>query len=339
MGKHLQKKHHTRKIEEDIKQVNWLIDVLKSILTGFVLLLLSTFVIWIIAHNSPGEFTGEKLENYLLKTISHELRKEKHVDDLAIEIQYQDEEKIVVFGNYITEAQSENQKVPFSVFERKSRNFWNDLVRTSPAYKPVFLLVSENGFTPNTFQCLNCKNFDLDENGTEEIYLEYKCHYGNYSPIIHVFLQKYQGSWHVCFPDLSSLQQEIAAEGGSPKWLEVNEYSFIDPRKKDSVPVYLYGLWGDSFLHQVENPFWGGTDFLCGIRAVEDIPDSEFDYRFAVIVDRITDHGVFRDHNWNMGDLLYTPQDGFDLDAICAPKWGGRVGEDSQLALYAADVG
>ena len=333
MGKHLQKKHHTSKIAEDIKQVNWLIEVLKSILTGFILLLISTFVIWIIAHNSPGEFTGEKLENYLLKTISHELRKEKHVDDLTIEIQYLDEEKVVVCGNYLTDAQYENQKVFFSVFERKSKNFWNDLVRTAPAYKSEFVLVSENGFTPNTFQCLNCKSFDLDENGTEEIYLEYKCHYGGYSPIIHVFLQKYQGVWHVCFPDLSMLKEDIISAGGEPKWLEVKEYSFTDPRIVESTPVLLYGLWGDSFIHQIENPFWGGTDFLCGISVLEDSG-----FKYAVIVDRITDHGVFRDHNWNLGDLLYTPQDGFDLDSICGPKWGWRYG-DSQLALYAADVG
>lgn len=302
------------------------------------MLLISTIVIWTIAKNSPGEFTGEKLGKYFIKTISHELRGEKNISDITVEKQYVDEEKAVLCGSFLTGKQYENQKVFFCIFERKSKNLWNNLVRTLPAYKPAFLLVSESDFIPNTIQCLDCRSFDLDENGKDEIYICYKCH-GGYSPIIHVFLQKYQASWHVCFPDLSSLQEEIAAAGGSPKWLEVNEYSFIDPRKQDSVPVYLYGLWGDSFLHQIENPFWGGTDFLCGIRAVEDLPDSEFDYSFAVIVDRITDHGVFRDHNWNRGDLLYTPQDGFDLDAICAPKWGGRAGEDSQLALYAADVG
>ena len=40
-----------------------------------------------------------------------------------------------------------------------------------------------------------------------------------------------------------------------------------------------------------------------------------------------------------MGELLYTPQDGFDLDDTCGSKWGWRYGEDSDIVLYAADVG
>lgn len=336
-GRHQAKTHRVSQFMDDIRQVNWPIEVLKAVLTALILLLLSTSVIWIIAHNSPGEFTGEKLEAYLLKTISLEIR-EKDATKLSIENKYSDEEKIVFCGTYSIDAQYENQKVFLCVFERKGKSFWNNLVRTAPPYVVKLLYVSENSYNPDVFQCLECRCIPLDENDADEIYIKFKCHYGNYSAFINVFLQKYQDSWHLCFPDLSTLQEEIASVGGSPKWLELNDYPFKDLRNPEQEPLVFYGIWGESFIHQVENPFWGGTDFICGISAIEEGEGDSINSYFAVTTYRITDHGVFRDPNWNTGELLYVSQAGFDLNDSLGSRWGFRF-EDNELTLYGADVG
>ena len=150
IGRHRAKRHQISQFVDDIKQVNWLIEVLKSVLTALILLLLSTTTIWIIAQNSPGEFTGEKLEAYLLKTISREIR-EKNTTRLSIENKYSDEEKIVFCGTYSIDAQYENQKVFLCVFERKGKSLWNNLVRTAPPYVVKHLSFQKIAITPMFF--------------------------------------------------------------------------------------------------------------------------------------------------------------------------------------------
>ena len=127
----------------------------------------------------------------------------------------------------------------------------------------------------------------------------------------------------------------------------VNEYRFIDPMKNSTYSITLYGLYGESELYKIENPFWGGYDFCSVIEVVDNSIARQDGDQIGIVVSRITDHGVFPEPNWNLGKPLLIPAEGVNLEKVISRKWGWRYEDDSLdesddesgwYALYQDDV-
>lgn len=95
---------------QNLKAVNWYIEIIKAILTSFIILLISTTIFGAASYFSPGEYTDDRLKQYLLKAISHEIGVEYSENGITISrVLYglqngiATEDIIVLCGEYATD--------------------------------------------------------------------------------------------------------------------------------------------------------------------------------------------------------------------------------------------
>ena len=327
-------KHAENNWQDSRRRGPWLSGLLNTALYTALLGLLSTFLLWTSGLLYPGEVNGEKLYHYLYKRVIRSLSISEKTSDVIFQLctTSDDDNTIVVNGDYIEPDDNPNRRTFIFIFERGNENFFNKLSRTRPRFKQRFALVSQDVYLPNTIQCMKCEFIDLDDYQPSEIHIEYKCHYGGYSTIIKAFFQRFNGEWQAACPDLSEVLNIISVQNETVglKWFPlVNEYSFIPPMKNGTYSATLYGLYGESELFKIENPFWGGYDFCTVIEIADNSIDRINGDQIGIVVSRITDHGVFPEPNWNLGEPLLIPADEVNLEKIISRKWGWRYEDDS----------
>ena len=333
----LSKGQSARILFKPFKEVNWGVECVKALLTSTVFLLLSTLFVWIVLRNSPGEYSGERLESYLLKEIARDANVPYNKGSFALNKKLDSAEgRIVVCGDYCNNNQNVWDSCFIYIFERAPKSFWNTLIGTAPRYKAVLSLTStESFYSISRFCCLKCDYRDIDGDNYPEIEIFYQCHFADRVTNACVVLQRIGGQWTAIAPDFSDLEAELMKEKITCDVL-VDEFHFSNPHKSDSDIITFYGQSHNGYIYEIENEIWGGYDWLYCITANDGTTGYLNSDKTVLVMERITNHGIFRDPNWNKGDALYISAADIDMEHDVSSRWGIQL--DDGVIFYGDDV-
>ena len=132
------------------EKIKWSQEIRTAFFTSILFLLFTTFTFW-IAHNvSPGEFIGQKLEQYFVKNIAKELDLSYRTANIDFEQELVFlpqrsglDDALVICGTYYTDMEYPTGRF-ISIWERKNRSFWNELFGAKESYEIVFIRACED---------------------------------------------------------------------------------------------------------------------------------------------------------------------------------------------------
>lgn len=323
-------------------EVQWGVEIVKAILTSFVFLLISTGLFWIIMRHSPGEYTGRRLDEYLLRQIARDAgiayRQDGMVTEKRLDAAKAPEagDRIVLCGGYSSENNGVWDGRFLYVFERAEETFWNNFTGVRPPYVPAFSLVSQEVFYDSyTLWCGGCRYEDINGDDTPEILVQYQSNFADRVSNTVVVLQSIGGEWRYVSPDLSGVYEEALALAGDGGAVLLDTFSFFDPRDPAGQEILVYGQSHHGALLKVDNPFWGGYDWLYCIAVNDGTTGMIYTDKSVFVMERLTEHGIFQDPNWNNGEILYMPAKDFDEREDVESRWGLRT---ESASFYGPDA-
>lgn len=322
-------------------QINWAQEIRIAFFTSILFLLFTTFSFWIAHHVSPGEFNGEKLKTYFVNEIANELQIKPQKAQIEFEQEQElfapnsrSEDIMVICGSYQKDAESDNGKF-ISVWERRNHSFWNELFGTKERYEIVFISVCEDICVNQTLMCQQCSFQDINDDGYEDIRIQYKSNFADRISIAEVFLLHTDDRWTMSVPELSEIQTEIENQIDPDGFAFLDTFTFHTPKDvKSTSTVYSLGMYGA--VYNVDNPVWGGSDYLYLIAVNNGTSVLESNYCALVMMRFTRDGKMVPDPNWNHADVYVTSCDGIELANLVEEKWGYQTG--SGVIFYGDDV-
>lgn len=323
--KHLQNK--TKKVCEELKNVNWHIEVAKSILTGFIVLLISTTILGSIAYFSPGEYSGSRLKQYLLAEISQEIGtgySEKQITISRALYGFQNglsiKDVIILCGEYATEPLFPDGYY-ICIFERVPKNFFNDLFRTEPKYVPTFIRTIDSYYAGIEMLCVACESVDVDGDGLMEIQLEYLASFADRACQITAIIEQEDEHWKIISPDLSTIREEATKIANKDVYPHVNSFPLTDPQNPEEEKEILYGLYNSGYILPVSNIWTGGINWLYCITFSHYVEDIRY-WNYAFVMERLADNEIVREPDWNVGSIYFPEHEDREIDEFVEDLWG-----------------
>ena len=328
---------------EKVEHINWGNEFKKSLLTSFVFLIAITICTWSVRHFSRGEYTGKQLNQYFLQQVSHYVGIPINKGNFSIQkktsfkCSEDSSDGVVVCGEYSEDLASAGVCRFLFIFEREDENLWNALVGTKPKYTVRFASVCRKGVSSEILMCDKIVVEDYDENGLNEIGILFSSIYGDRIAHTLIVLQNNNG-WTMLSPDFSDLEASIREQGASAAYPLSECYSFEMLGKEHSETIEIYGQTHNGFVYVLNNPFWGGRDFLYRFAVNDGNSPFQFPHNSVYIMKRFTDHGLFTEPNWNFGQILYVDDNDFEVSNLEALEqyWGNALG--GGVAFFGFDV-
>lgn len=327
-----------REIAQNLKDINWKVETIRSIITGFIIFLMSTAILGGISRLSPGEFTDIRLEQYLLKEISKKIGISYSEDAIAISRELYGVQKgnivddiIVLCGEYATSSENNKEYLDghyICIFERDTIGFLNDLFGTKPKYIPTFIQIADpdcGQTAPDALVCLACKSIDVDNDGVMEIYLQYQTQFADRTSKMITIIKKVNSQWTIVSSDLSGIKEEIFEITQLEVYPCIDPFVFLNPEKPDTTKTILYGLSDGGFIYSVENSFTGETDWLYCVR-VKKYEEFKNTYQYAYVMERLTGTEIIREPSWNIGHVYYPQNDDREINEFIEDMWGAQLG-------------
>lgn len=323
------------------EKINWSQEIRIAFLTSILFLFFTTFAFW-IAHNvSPGEFNGEKLEQYFAKNIATELDLSYKTASIEFEQELEflsqssgSEDTMLICGTYRIDMEYPSGRF-ISVWERKDRSFWNELFGTKESYEIVFIRVCEDQYNgPHTLMCQNSCFEDVNSDGSDDIRIRYQTYFADRVSNADIFLLHIDDSWVLSVPDFSTIEDEIENQISSRGFVFLDTFTFFDPADRGNVStIYSLAMYGT--IYELSNPIWGGMDYLYLIAVNNGTTVYESNY-CALVMMRFSDDGqMVQDPNWNSAGIYISSCDELDLANLVEEKWGFQTGG---LIFYGHDV-
>lgn len=324
------------------EKINWSQEIRIAFLTSILFMFFTTFAFW-IAHNvSPGEFNGEKLEQYFAKNIARELELSYKTASIEFEQKLEFipqssglEDTMLICGTYRTDMEYPSGRF-ISVWERKERSFWNELFGTKESYEIVFIRVCEDQYNgPHTLMCQSSCFDDLNSDGSDDIRIQYQTYFADRVSIADIFLLHIDDNWVLSVPDFSVIEDEIESQISDHGFVFLDAFTFFDPADKENVStIYSLAMYGT--IYEINNPIWGGIDYLYLIAVNNGTSVLESNY-CALVMMRFSNEGqIVQDPNWNSAGIYITPCDELDLANLVEEKWGFQT--EGGLIFYGNDV-
>lgn len=324
------------------EKINWSQEIRIAFLTSILFMFFTTLSFW-IAHNvSPGEFNGEKLEQYFAKNIARELELSYKTASIEFEQELEFipqrsglEDTMLICGTYRTDMEYPSGRF-ISVWERKERSFWNELFGTKESYEIVFIRVCEDQYNgPHTLMCQSSCFDDLNSDGSDDIRIQYHTYFADRVSIADIFLLHIDDNWVLSVPDFSTIEDEIESQISDQGFVFLDVFTFFDPADKENMStIYSLAMYGT--IYELNNPIWGGMDYLYLIAVNNGTSVLESNY-CALVMMRFTDEGqIVQDPNWNSAGIYITSCDELDLGTLVEEKWGFQT--EGGLIFYGNDV-
>lgn len=335
------KKRQYRRNGKRASGINWAQEIRIAFFTSALFLLFTTFSFWVAHIVSPGEFHGEKLENFLMNEIADELQ----IRTQKAKIKFEQAEEfyatnsgskdtMVICGSYQRNAEYINGRF-ISVWERRNHSFWNELFGTKERYEIVFMSVCEDTSDPYALVCQNCSLQDVNADGYEDVRIQYKTNFADRLSVAEVFLLHTDDNWIMSVPDLSEIKIEIESQINPDGFPFLETFTFHDPA--DTVNrsvVYSLSMYGA--VYEVDNPIWGGSDYLYLIAVNNGTSILESNYCALAMMRFASDGKMITDPNWNRAAVYVTSCDDLDLVNLVEEKWGYQTA--GGLIFYGNDV-
>lgn len=312
-------------------RINWFQEIRIAFLTSLLFLLFSTAIFWIARTFSPGEFSGIQLRQYLINKLATELNVSPERESIIIEQQLETDasgglltDAIVLCGTYCPNGTQLQTGRFISIWERRKLNFLEELFGTNAPYEVSFLqILSEEQF-PETFNCTYCKFLDLDCNGSYDIHLKYQSNFADRISIADVFLLQSGDGWKIVAPNFGEIENEISQYLSNDAYVLLDEFKCCSPDKQGGgTEIYSLSMYGR--LYRVENPIWGGNDYLYYIAVNNGTTLYDTNY-CALVMMRFSNEGkMIREQDWNTGDVYVAPREDVDLNKIVNELWGYRT--------------
>lgn len=286
---------------EEIKKIS----VIKNLFI-FLSGVLFTCLLQMIVYNvDPSNYVGEKLNQYFRKNIAKELGCEdsQNIDIVHIKKYAQeplsDKNSIFVIGELSNEENIGNQ-VFVAVFEVGERKLWDFVINTNAEYKisDFFVTTTYNEYEMN-FQNINF--VDLDEDGTDEVIIDFKSNYATTIANYTIILTNDNKRWLIMTPDFENLQVELEMIDRNYR---VVLYETVFHNSKSEEDIVIYGLSRGGILDFYENRIYGFIDFCYKIPVLK-LEQAMMDIdTYAYCMLRLEGKDLVRDNSWNDGDVL-----------------------------------
>lgn len=322
-------------------KIHWFQEIRIAFLTSVLFLIFTTSVLWVAQVFSPGEYSGERLRQYLLVKLANKLEVSPTEEALVIEQQVEatsskslQSDTIILCGTY----RSDSDQIKFgryiSIWERKDQSFWNELFGTDAPYEIKFLQVLSSKQEYGVMECANCDFVDLNSDGADELHISYRSHFADRTATADVFLTHCDNGWNIISSDLSGVENEILDQLEGNGYILLDEFNFCSiDQFSTNTTVYSLALYGQ--LLQIINPIWGDYNFLYYI-AVNNGTDLMHTDHFAIVMMRLSDENkMVRDPNWNSGKVYVGKCEKVDLEQIIDERWGYQTGG---LIFYGDDI-
>lgn len=328
-GKRSQKKSLLNKIEmicQNLK-VNWYVEIIKSILTAFIILLISTTVLGTIAYFSPGEYSDSRLRQYLLKTVSQEIGLDYSETQMSISrtlYGFQNgldiNDVIVLCGEYATSPWFPDGYY-ICIFEREMKSFFNDLFGTEPKYVPTFIRTIDSYSAGIEMLCVACEAVDVDGDGLMEIRLEYLANFADRASQIVAIIEQTDEQWGVISPDLSTVEEEATKIANKDVWPHIESFPLTNPQNPKGENEILYGLYNNGYILPVTNIWTGGINWLYCITVSHYIEDYRY-LNYTFVMERLTGNGMVREPDWNIGSIYFPEHEDREIEEFVNDLWG-----------------
>ena len=340
MEKYKQKesKSGSSKKEEGIK---WFQEIRIAFMTSILFLLFTTCILWIAHCVSPGEYSGDKLRQYFTNELADALDISVQTADITVEQQLQADasgalksDTVLLCGTYCP---GEDQLATgrfISVWERGELSFWNELFSTKAPYNIALLQVSDDNHIFSTLNCKSCSFEDLNCDGSDKIHIQYLTNFADRTSEADVFLFHSNTGWDIVAPDFSGVESEIAGQISKNGFAMLDTFAFHEPDKPE-VETIIYSLAMYGAICQVENPIWGGYDYLYCIAVNDDTAIMSTDHCALVMMRFSDEYDLVRDPNWNSGNVYVDSCENLDINRVVDARWGVQV---DGTVFYGMDV-
>lgn len=332
----------TRTVCQELKNINWNIEIVKSILTGFIVLLISTILLGSIASLSPGEYSGSRLRQYLLAEISREIGAGYSENQITISRTlngFQNglsiKDVIVVCGEYASDPLFPDGYY-ICIFERAPKSFFNDLFRTEPKYVPTFIRTIDNDYAGIEMLCVACESEDVDSDGLMEIRLEYLAGFADRESQIIAIIEQVDEQWKIISPDLSAIKEEAAKIANKDVYPHIDIFPLTDPRNPEEGKEILYGLYNSGYILPVSNIWTGGIDWLYCITVSHYVGDNRY-WNYAFVMERLTGNEIVRESDWNVGSIYFPEYEDREIEEFVEDLWGWSPHKEYNVPWTAAN--
>lgn len=289
-------------------KIDWIAEIKKALLTSLFVVVISTLVRWMIYNASPGEFKNEKLYDYLTNIIAKDLGLRDDDKYVVVDRILDTKEDYLVFsGKYKNNDEEYYCGCFVYIFERAPRNFWNVLVGTEAGYE-IELSSKSVGVINYDFalECEDCYYEDINGDDKDEALFLFRSNFADRVTYFFLIFQYYEGNWHMISSDFDNLKSRFVDLGESAPKLLMDCFDFTYTNSNETENLCIYGLSHGGCIKRVNNPIWGGYDWIYYIIANDGdtgLLDSD---KVVITMERVTENGFFTESNWNGGKLIYT---------------------------------
>lgn len=321
-----------------LKGINWGLEIVKTIITTALVSLFTVSFLFLIKVNSPGDYTGARLESDLCMQLKKEIYCEPEISDFRYiyigELSDADDKKFLITTGSYSSSESNQYGRFICVFAPKSHNLLNELLGTSPRYEIEFLRIlplDEIGYY-SVLIYDSIETLDLDGDYYKEFVISFYSRYATRTSQASTLLCWTDNGWKCRTLDLKGVENIIIVEHNDYTALYDNH--ILCDSNGNKTEDCVIGLAYNGGIFQLTEPFWNIPCFLYKI-PITDFSEGVMLTNEYVYVMAVFDNGEFHiSNNWNnmMPLLSIDTKDNISSEYINR-LWGLDVGYGSYYGL------
>lgn len=267
---------------------------------GIIMTCTTQFIIYKI---HPSNFTGQKLEQYLIDQICDEYgfvqRENVRLQNISIrsDVGLEESDTLFLTGKY------EDQCTFIAIFSKGNKKFSDFIFSTNSKYELVKKFYSEKVSNSELyFSAFNCE--DLDGDGIDEVIINLDSEYASYAPRYTLVFKGQKDTWNLLEPNLSALEQKVS--NSSEEYLVFLKNSLMYSKDEEEDPKKIYGLFNYGELEFYQNTFYNYYDFYYRVSLLkpeQSVPDIDTFAYLMLRIDADTNELVI-ERNWNNGEVM-----------------------------------
>lgn len=268
---------------------------------GIIMTCTTQFIIYKI---HPSNFTGQKLEQYLIDQICEEYSFSQSENVRLQNISIRNDGGLEESNTLFLTGKYEEKCTFIAIFNKGNRKFSDFIFGTNSKYELVNKFYSDDVSNYELYFSA-FKNVDLDGDGKDEVVINLDSEYASYAPRYTLVFKRQGDTWDLLEPDLSVLEQEITKSN--------EEYSVILKNNimydKDKEAKKIYGLFNYGELEFYMNTFYNYYDFCYRVALIKPEQSMPEINTFAYLMLRIDSNTnkLVIERNWNEGEVMISP--------------------------------
>lgn len=292
------------RLEEDCKKG---IDEIRKaskikIIVSFILGIVTTCTVQFTVYKvHPSNFTGQKLEQYLIDQICEEYGFAQREKVRLQNISTQNDEVLTESNTLFLTGKYEDNCTFIAIFSKGNKKFFDFIFSTNSKYELVKKFYSEEISDYELFfSAFNCE--DLDGDGKNEVIINLDSVYASYAPRYTLVFKGQEDTWDLLEPNLSVLKQEISRY--NEEYIVFLKDDIMYDNDKGAKKIY--GLYNNGELEFYMNAFYNYYDFCYRVPICtpdQCVPEIDTYAYLMLRIDSNTNEFAI-ERNWCEGNIL-----------------------------------